>query len=113
MIRDALLPEFDQETATTRCCLERIPEQQTAWRPHAKSWTLGELGLHLANLLTWTGPTLTQTELDIDPPGGPAWTPPKFESPSATLALFDANQSAARAAIAAASDEDLMASLLV
>jgi len=30
-MRDALLPEFDQEMATTRKTLERVPEDKVSW----------------------------------------------------------------------------------
>ena len=33
-IKDALLPEFDHEMATTRRLLERVPEAEFAWKPH-------------------------------------------------------------------------------
>lgn len=106
-IRDALLPEFDQELATTRTLLGLVPETRTSFRPHPKSWTLGELSLHLANLLTWLPSTLSATELDLDPPGGPRFVPPKFESAATTLRVFDENARAARTALAAASDADM------
>ena len=108
MIAESLLPEFDQEVATTRTLLTRIPEDRTGWRPHAKSWTLGELGLHLGNLLSWTRPTLEGTELDLEPPGGPTWTPPTFESAARNVEVFDGNAADARAALAATSDADMM-----
>jgi len=107
-IRDALLPELDQELATTRKLLELVPEAKTSYRPHKKSWTLGELSLHLANLLTWLPSTLKATELDLDPPGGSKFVPPKFESAAATLKMFDETSRAARAALAAATDAELM-----
>jgi uncharacterized damage-inducible protein DinB len=104
----ALLPEFDQETATTRHVLAAVPQAKTAFRPHRKSWTLGELSLHAANVLAWLPMTLQTTELDLDPPGGAKFAPREFESAAATLAAFDANVTAARAALQAASDQDLM-----
>jgi len=107
-IRDSLLPELDHELATTRQVLAVVPEAQTSFRPHVKSWTLGELSLHVANLLTWLPMTLKGTELDLDPPGGPRFVPPKFESAAATLKTFDGAARAARAALAAASDADLL-----
>jgi hypothetical protein len=100
-IRDALLPELDQELASTRKLLELVPEAKTSYRPHRKSWTLGELSLHVANVLTWLPTTLRSTELDLDPPGGPRFVPPKFESAAATLKMFDETARAARAALAA------------
>ncbi len=106
-LRDSFLPELDQELATTRALLALVPEAQTSFRPHPKSWTLGQLALHLANLLAWMPLTLERDELDLDPPGGPAFPPPTFESAAANLRLFDANARRARASLAAASDECL------
>src|ERR1700730_4889342 len=45
---DVMLQELDQETQTTRRVLERVPDNQLAWRPHAKARTLGQLALHVA-----------------------------------------------------------------
>ena len=47
-IIDALLQELDQEAQTTRRVLERVPEGQLGWKPHAKSMSLGQLALHIA-----------------------------------------------------------------
>ena len=105
-IRDALLPEFDQELKVTRAVLAALPERATAFRPHPKSWTAGELSLHIANLPAWLVTTLTTRELDLTPPGGPGWTPPAFESQRATLAVLDQNAAAARARLAATDDAD-------
>jgi uncharacterized damage-inducible protein DinB len=52
-LKDALLPEFDHEMGTTRRVLERIPDADLTWKPHEKSFSLGHLGAHLANLPTW------------------------------------------------------------
>lgn len=45
----ALLPEFDQEMASTRRLLERVPSDKGQWRPHPRSFPLG----HLAQLVSW------------------------------------------------------------
>jgi hypothetical protein len=45
---DAIVQEFEQESATTRRLLERVPADQLAWKPHPKSMSLGELALHIA-----------------------------------------------------------------
>ena len=47
---DHLLPEFDHEMATTRKLLERVPEDRLSWKPHAKSFSLGQLAQHVANI---------------------------------------------------------------
>jgi uncharacterized damage-inducible protein DinB len=44
----AILRELDQENATTRRVLERVPEDKLSWKPHPKSMSLGELALHVA-----------------------------------------------------------------
>jgi uncharacterized damage-inducible protein DinB len=49
-IAAALLAEFEQELATTRRFLERVPEAQLTWRPHEKSMTAGQLALHIASV---------------------------------------------------------------
>ena len=47
-IIEALLQELEQEAQTTRRVLERVPADQLAWKPHAKSMSLGQLALHVA-----------------------------------------------------------------
>lgn len=47
-IIDPILMELDQEAATTRRVLERVPEDRLTWKPHPKSMSLGELALHVA-----------------------------------------------------------------
>lgn len=44
----AILGELDQESATTRRVLERVPSDKLTWKPHPKSMSLGELALHVA-----------------------------------------------------------------
>ncbi|HEX6863894.1 MAG TPA: DinB family protein [Thermoanaerobaculia bacterium] len=107
-IKESILAELDHEMATTRKLLERIPEQNAAWKPHAKSMSLGHLGVHLAQLPMWGALTMKETELDLNPPGGPGFKTPDFESTGALLATFDEHVRQAREAIAAASDPDFM-----
>ena len=47
-IVDAIVLEMEQEAKTTRRVLERIPDEKLAWKPHAKSMTLGQLAMHIA-----------------------------------------------------------------
>jgi uncharacterized damage-inducible protein DinB len=107
-IAESLLPEFDHEMATTRKLLDRVPADKVAWKPHAKSFSLGDLSLHLGELCGWTQEALTKTELDINPPGGQSYTRPPFESKEALLKAFDESATKARAAIAKATDAEFM-----
>ena len=45
---DSLLPEFDHEMSVTRTVLERVPDDRFDWKPHAKSFAVGQLAQHLA-----------------------------------------------------------------
>jgi uncharacterized damage-inducible protein DinB len=108
-LNQALLPEFDQEMANTRKTLERVPEDKFAWKPHEKSFAMGALATHLATLPSWAAITIQQDSIDIAPVGA---EPPKAEpcnSREELLSKFDGHVASARAAIAGASDADLLA----
>jgi uncharacterized damage-inducible protein DinB len=47
---DSLLMEIDQEAKTTKRVLERIPDDKLGWKPHPKSYSLGQLALHVASV---------------------------------------------------------------
>ena len=49
-IAAGLLQELEQEADATRRVLERVPDAHLDWRPHPKSWSLGQLALHVAQL---------------------------------------------------------------
>jgi uncharacterized damage-inducible protein DinB len=107
-IKESILPEFDYEMATTRKLLARVPEDKKDWQPHPRSMSLGRLSQHLATIPHWASVTMKETELHMNPPGGPAYTPPEFESTASALATFDRNVREGREAIAAAEDKDWM-----
>ena len=105
MIGASLLPEFDQEMAGTRKTLERIPEDKLEFKPDPKSMTLGRLAGHVAEMPGWGAMTLNTESLDV---GLGNFEPTIAKSKDQLLAVFDKNAADARAAIAAASDENLM-----
>lgn len=107
-IRDALLPEFDHEAATTRRLLERVPEQEFAWKPHEKSMSLGQLAGHLANLPSWGRSILGAEFYDLATAGDDA-RPKAPASREALLKEFDEKIAGARQMIAAAGDPELLA----
>jgi uncharacterized damage-inducible protein DinB len=47
---DSILMEIDQEAQTTKRVLDRIPGDKLAWKPHPKSFSLGQLALHIASV---------------------------------------------------------------
>jgi uncharacterized damage-inducible protein DinB len=105
-LKDALLPEFDHEMGTTRRVLERLPEADLAWKPHDKSFSLGQLAGHIANLPHWVDLTIDAEGLDLATMG-PRADPPA--SVAEVLQKFDANVKAARAKIDAQRDPALFA----
>lgn len=106
-IAESLLPEFDHEGATTRVCLERSPQDKWDWKPHDKSFSLGALAGHIANLPSWVLVALNNDTFDMAPKGEEPAKSPVPESTEQALEFFDKNVAEARAAIASASDEQL------
>jgi uncharacterized damage-inducible protein DinB len=100
-ISETLLPEFDQEMATTRRLLERVPTDKGSWKPHPKSFSLG----HLAQLVSWMPGWITRTvrETEINLAGGTGYS---LEKTDTLLAGFDKNVREAREAIAKSKDAD-------
>jgi uncharacterized damage-inducible protein DinB len=108
-ISDALLPEFDQEMAGTRKCLERCPEDKFQFTPHPKSFKMISLATHIVNMLGWTVDIVEKDSFDVAPVGAPPYKEEPATSVQDLLEKFDKAAAAARAAIAGASDEHLMA----
>ena len=61
----SLLPEFDQEMASTRRTLERIPEDKFEWKPAEKSMTMGQLANHIADMTGWMKEALEEDGFDV------------------------------------------------
>jgi len=100
-IAGALLPEFEQEMATTRRLLERVPSDRGEWKPHAKSFSLGHLAQLVSWMPGWVANTLTRTELDLTSHAGYS-----LEKTETLLATFDQNVAATKDALGAAKDAD-------
>ena len=101
-IAQSLLPEFDQEMATTRRLLERVPSAKGEWKPHPKSFALGHLAQLVSWMPGWISNTQRHTALDIlEAPGY------SFETTETLLREFDRNVREAREALAASRDADL------
>jgi uncharacterized damage-inducible protein DinB len=100
-ISQTLLPEFDQEMATTRRLLERVPSEKGTWKPHEKSFSLGHLAQLVAWMPGWITNALMQTQLDLAKAGKYS-----YERTEALLAMFDRNVAEARQAIESSKDAD-------
>lgn len=106
-LKDALLPEFDHEMGTTRRVLERVPEAEFAWKPHDKSFNLGQLAGHVANIPHWVDAIVKNTVFDLaDAEDARPRVP---ESTARLVSQFEKNVGAARAGIAGMSDPEFLA----
>ncbi len=89
------LREFDQEMASTRRLLERVPSEKATWKPHPKSFALGHLAQLVARMPGWITMTLLDPYLDLS--GGARYS---FEPTEKLVAEFDRHVREAREALA-------------
>jgi uncharacterized damage-inducible protein DinB len=95
------LDDMEEELASTKRVLERVPEGRGGWRPHEKSKTLGELARHVADIPSLAATILETEEMDAltRPPREPLGTTAEL------IAHFDGGVRALRAALSRADDE--------
>ena len=103
-LAERLIAELTRESQSTRRVLERVPEAQLAWKPHAKSMSLGQLALHVAQVPLAIA-TLVE-RLSVEAPNVPLTLP---ASRAEILDALDASVAQAIERLAAWSDEDLAA----
>ncbi|HEX3685103.1 MAG TPA: DinB family protein [Bryobacteraceae bacterium] len=103
-----LLPEFDEEFATTRKFLALVPDDKLTWKPHEKSMELGRLAWHISDFPEWCRETINQDTLSMTPEDG-AKAAHEWEGKKRAdmLARFDRDLPEARAALANAGDDAL------
>ena len=104
-LNKTFLPEWMQETASTRKLLERIPLDKGDWKPHEKSMSLARLTGHLAELSGWVDITLMQDELDFSKMDYKPFIP---ASTAELLENFDKLTASATAILTNVTDETLM-----
>jgi uncharacterized damage-inducible protein DinB len=103
-IVETLLREFDHEMASTRRLLEVVPEADAAWKPHPKSYSLGDLAAHITRLPVWGKYVVQQPELDLGLPANASIAQAPFTTVAELLERFDLHVAEARAALASSSD---------
>lgn len=101
-IGQSMIAEYDQEMATTRRVLERIPSDKNTWKPHAKSFSVGHLAQLVARMPGWITLTVKNPKLDLSQA-----TPYSYETTDALLADFDRNVREGREALASVTDEEM------
>ncbi|HTX41470.1 MAG TPA: DinB family protein [Acidobacteriaceae bacterium] len=104
-IQELLRLEFDEEAASTRKMLERVPEASLGWKPHEKSMTLGRLASHVADLPNRCAAIVDHDEL-VRPVN---YTPFAAGSAKELVERFDSASAEARRALGELGDEQLAA----
>lgn len=80
--------EIEQEAATTRRVLERIPADKLSWKPHPRSMPLGQLAMHVATIPGGISRLAQVDEFEVNPAN---FAPPVPESAEQILAALDAS----------------------
>ena len=102
---DGLLQELEQEAATTRRVLERVPDAKLAWKPHAKARTLGELALHVAMVPGAVAEFVAQPS----PVQAPQFADPKPKNASELVPTLDDSIAKAKRLLGKMDDTTIMA----
>jgi uncharacterized damage-inducible protein DinB len=105
-IVDSLLMEMDQEAQTTKRVLDRIPEDKLAWKPHPKSSSLGQLGLHIASFPGGVAAAAAQDTFEA-----PSFSQPEPKSRQEILDAFSKNLASAKDTLNKIDDARLMSML--
>ncbi len=100
----AYLAELEHEAAGTRRVLALVPADRADFRPHPRSYSLGDLAVHVAQMHRWIPITVQTAELDFAVNGEPA---APFAGTDELLARFDGFLAEARGALEGASDADM------
>lgn len=104
MIAQQFVDELAQESQTTRRFLERIPADKLTWKPHEKSMSVGQLGLHIA--LTFGG-VAEMVQMDEFPLPTFDKENPQPASVEEILSTFDEGLAKLTATLSKLSDEEL------
>lgn len=105
-ISEALVADFDLEAKNSRRMLEAVPDDGLDFKPHEKSWTLGQLASHIAETPSWLG-AMQQDSFDMADAGGGDYQPYVATSKEDLLATFDKN-AASVGEILGGRDDDFM-----
>ena len=83
---EPMIAELQQEAATTRRLLERVPDAKLTWKPHHTSMTLGQLAIHTATI---PGVLTGLAQLDEFDTVNAKFDPPQPNSTAEILTAFD------------------------
>jgi uncharacterized damage-inducible protein DinB len=98
-IAASFIAELEQEAQSTRRVLERVPQAHLSWKPHAKSYSLGQLALHVATVPGNVAELAMQ-----DTPAPPTFIQSEAATASELLPALDASVAKAKQHLGGADD---------
>ncbi len=93
-LMEPMITEFQQESATTRRVLQRVPADKLEWRPHPHSMSAGQLAMHIASV---PGSIPKLAQLDQFDVSSANFNPPQPGSLEEVLTTLDASIATAEA----------------
>ncbi len=90
-LAESISMELDQEAQTTKRVLDRIPDDRLAWKPHPKSFSLGQLALHIASVPAGVTAIVMQDTVEA-----PNFTQPEPKSRQEVLEAFSKSLESAK-----------------
>lgn len=101
-----LAEELQNEANNTRKILQQVPEGNNDWRPHEKSFPLGRLATHVAEIPRWVTMILGTPGFDMLANPLPRHV---AQSHAELMEIFESQMTEALANLKAAGDEELLA----
>ena len=89
----SFLKELESEGESTRKMLSRVPEEHFTFQPHDKSFAMGHLARHIAEIPGWVELMVSHNELDF---ASMKYTPPVIETNADLMKCFEDNLKVAR-----------------
>ncbi len=101
-LADSIVAELDNEAQTTKRLLERLPDEKLSWKPHAKSFSLGQLALHIAAVPGSIAAAVTKDTMEA-----PDFAQAEAKSRNEVIETFTKSMSAAMATVKSMDDAKL------
>jgi len=105
-LNTAFISELQFEAANTRKMLERVPFDNTDWKPHTKSHTVTTLAKHVARIPEWIPLILNNDGVDLIQSPFPPY--PEINSGAELADFYDKNVANAKEALESTTNEDFM-----
>jgi uncharacterized damage-inducible protein DinB len=102
-LADSIVMELEQEGQTTKRVLERVPNDKLGWKPHPKSFSLGQLALHVASAPGNVAAIAAQDTVEA-----PNFSQPEAKSRQELVETFTASLESAKGILNGMDDAQLM-----